>query len=106
MQNLSIDTARRVVLEVVRTWPPEVDVATKKYHLSGGCSIPRLVDVREEVLRQLEVEDDDPKADANWAIFTLLHKAARSLIKVVPEHIDQAAVLDYLKEKMNWNVED
>ena len=87
----------------ISLWPSEIDTTDKIIHENGGASIPYLTDVHNAVEEKvLGYEDNYFLRQMDWAIYTILHKAARELDLVCPNKINREDVFKVYRE----NIED
>lgn len=77
----------------IALWPDNLPTSDKTLHRSGGASIPLLTSVHDEISKKIEsISDNQLLTQMDWAIYTVIHQAARVHDQIEPRKVDMEAV--------------
>jgi hypothetical protein len=97
-----MNTFEKLFGEVISLWPSNVVILDKDLHKNGGASIPMLTAIHDEILEKITSGTDNPLLlHMDWAIYTVLHQAARAQMEICPKNID----VEMVKKIFARNVE-
>lgn len=90
--------------KVISLWPETLLVSDKVHHKNGGASIPKLTFVHDEIQNNIEGFDgNEMLIQMDWAIYTVLHQAARNQDEISPKNIDREKVRTIFERNLGWD---
>ena len=88
--------------KAISYWPKEIIVNSKKLHENGGATIPKLTEIHNTIENQLLLDQGSSSLmQMDWAIYTVLHKLARSVDMIKPHEVDICEVDAIYSENIN-----
>jgi hypothetical protein len=96
------NTFEKLFSEVISLWPDSVVILDKILHKNGGASIPMLTAIHDEIQEKITSDNDDPLLlHMDFAVYTVLHQAARARTEICPKNID----IEMVRKIFTRNVE-
>lgn len=80
--------------QVLNSWPGEISIKERVVTKPGSIRFPDLIEVHDNIERQLGEEKNDLLLVMDWAIYKIMHKCSKYLNILHPHELSR----DYIRE--------